>query len=71
MELRRFKDIIGIRNGAEILGFHARNLQVAELDENAWEALQNSDSPIRRELEYWNQENDPEVEDAFETLLTI
>lgn len=64
MELRRYKDIIGIRNGAETLGFHARNLQVAELDETAWNALQDAEAPARSELEAWHNENDPEVEDG-------
>src|SRR5687767_2770191 len=64
VELRRYRDIIGIKIGEEILGFHARNLQVAELDEAAWKAFEETASPAKAELETWHRENDPEVEDA-------
>ena len=65
MELRRYKDVIGIKDGAEIVGFHARNMQVAKLDDLAWEALQDFNAPARAEIEAWHREEDPEVEDAL------
>lgn len=39
-EIRKLKDLIAIRrSNGRILGFHSRNLQVARLSEEAWEAL--------------------------------
>lgn len=51
------------------MGFHARNLQVAVLDQDAWNALDSagaSESPSesRSELEEWNQEIDPNATDS-------
>ncbi len=40
MELRRFKDILGVKSeDGTILGFHGRNLEVAEISREAWSAL--------------------------------
>jgi uncharacterized protein len=56
-------DLIAIRrsNGAAI-GFHARNLQVARLSEESWEALGSSaDSEALRALKEWEESQDPHV----------
>ena len=43
MELRRFKDILGVKSNEDtLLAFHGRNLEVAEISNDAWAAL----SPI-------------------------
>ncbi len=43
MNLRRHEDIIAVRSpGGTPVGFHARNLQVAELSESAWNAMPTS-----------------------------
>lgn len=40
MELRRYKDILAIRTSSgKILGLHTRNLELANLDEQAWSSL--------------------------------
>lgn len=64
MELKRFKDVMAVKKGEKIWGFHARNLQVAELDSLAWRALNEPsvlDSSALREISQWNQETDPGV----------
>jgi uncharacterized protein len=60
MNLRRFKDILAVRSGDEIFGFHARNLQVAKLDEAAWEALTSREpsNEATHEIQSWNGETD-------------
>lgn len=58
MESRRFKDIIAFRTPeGPILGFHARNLEVAELSEQAWRNLAASnDNDIQTELNQWSEQ---------------
>ncbi len=69
MQFRRYKDILATRaENGEVLGFHARNLEVAELSEKVWQALENEitlqkDSEIRAELEVWHKENSPDTTD--------
>ncbi len=70
MKSARFNDILAIRTeGGKVLGFHARNLDVAHLDEAAWNALVDSapSSPdaleARAEIEEWNRTQDPAVQD--------
>lgn len=61
MTLRRYKDILALRDGGKILGFHTRNLQLAELDESAWEALSPSaqvSGEARHEIQDWEKEID-------------
>ncbi len=67
MELRRYKDILAIKKDAKFYGFHASNLQLAELDEVAWEAFHHNTpqtAAAREELEFWNQEIDESVTDG-------
>src|SRR5437868_14639972 len=40
MELRRFKDILALRSeDGDLLAFHARNLEVAHISEDAWDRM--------------------------------
>jgi uncharacterized protein len=76
MELRRFDNILAIKadgsndsSESQLVGFHAHNLQVAEISTNAWQALNPGSlsgdaSEERQELELWNREIDPGVFDA-------
>lgn len=63
MELARYANILGMRTkSGRLLGFHVRNMEVAELSPAAWSALQagpRTSSEARAELEAWNQEIDP------------
>ncbi len=74
MELRRHKDIIAFKkSGTEPVAFHARNLEVAALSQEAWEAMSPTQialaEPVFRtsaeeglqNLEEWNQEQNPAV----------
>lgn len=69
VELRRYKDILAIRGPAgETVGFHARNLEIADLDDDVWAALADettlkSANEIRGELETWQKENSSETSD--------
>lgn len=66
MTLRRYKDILALRDGDTILGFHARNLELATLDEAAWDALAaGSTGPAREELAGWEQYNNPEIKNEI------
>ncbi len=66
MRLARFENILGIETAnGKFVGFHARNLQVAELDENAFNAItEAATSEAREEIETWNRENDAQATDA-------
>ena len=47
MELRRYKDILAIKSPqGDMVGFHARNMEVAELSSELWAALQSPDSDV-------------------------
>lgn len=61
VQLRRHKDIVAFKGTEDQapLAFHARNLELAEISEELWQAM-TSDSPMA-ELEDWHQENNPEV----------
>jgi uncharacterized protein len=67
MTLRRYKDILALKDGNEIFGFHARNLQVARLDESAWKAFLESEEKdvAGQELKTWESENDSEVKNEL------
>lgn len=65
MEQRRFKDIVAFKweQGAP-LAFHARNLEVAEISDEVWESLLNSQDPSTEafdELAAWELEDSPDV----------
>jgi len=68
MEFKRFNHIIAIKTGegprGRLVGFHSHNLQVAELTPELWNAL-SATEPAEEltELEAWNQEIDPAVQD--------
>lgn len=68
MQLARYSNILGLRTqSGKILGFHVRNLHVAELSPAVWNVLSQdlrAQSEERMELEAWNQEIDPRVVDA-------
>ena len=67
MKFVRYDNILAIKTDAgRIVGFHARNMQVAKLDEGVWNALSDdsSTSEERTELELWNKEVDPSAVDA-------
>ncbi len=69
VELRRYKDILAIRGPSGVtVGFHARNLEIADLDDEAWQALadetrlQTADE-VHGELETWHKEISSETSD--------
>jgi len=80
MQLRRHKDIIAVRSGAEApAAFHARNLEVAEISEEMWEHMIPVDfhaskpveilanlinKEVLEETESWLLEENPEVLDG-------
>jgi uncharacterized protein len=74
MELVRQDNIIAIKTRkGRVVGFHAHNLQVAELDAFVWQALRLPELPTvaatnldeaRQELKLWNDEVDEAVSDA-------
>jgi uncharacterized protein len=68
MNLARYQNIVAIKTASgKILGFHARNMQAAQLDDLAWKALTQPDastSEAEEELNTWNSEVDPDVLDA-------
>lgn len=43
MELRRFKDILAVKEAADLpaVAFHAKNLEIAEISESAWFEMRN------------------------------
>ena len=58
MEYRRWNDILALKtNDGKVIGFHSRNLEVAELSEDLWNTM-------RWEL------SRPELEEAFDQLQT-
>jgi uncharacterized protein len=65
MEQRRFKDIVAFRLEHEApFAFHARNLEVAEISEEAWQGLSETHVntvEIEREFEAWETEANPDV----------
>ncbi|MGE0631205.1 MAG: radical SAM protein [Pseudobdellovibrionaceae bacterium] len=64
MTLRRIGDILAMKTEAgPVLGFHSRNLEVAELSEQAWEAATSPDSESEAltELKNWSKEESSEV----------
>jgi uncharacterized protein len=69
MEVRRFKDLIAMKGTQKIWGFHAYNLELAELTEELWSALESEASllalpELKQELETWNAEISPDTQDA-------
>jgi uncharacterized protein len=68
LALARFDQILAIQtDSGKVVGFHSRNLQVAELDPMVWNALKNPESSpadVKAELLEWNQENDESVTDG-------
>jgi len=68
VQLARYRNILGLRTrSGKFLGFHVRNLQVAELSPELWDVLRKdmrSPSEARAELEAWNEEVDPSTVDA-------
>ena len=75
MELRRFNDILALKTADNtLLAFHARNLEVAQISEEAWSAMspttllssvipkiQKETSEPLGELKEWEIENNPKV----------
>jgi uncharacterized protein len=66
MDFRYFDNILAFQAGNQIVGFHAHNLQVAELSPALWKTLGNSepDPEAQTELREWSQEIDPQSSDA-------
>ncbi len=62
MESRRFKDIVAFKFGDQSpLAFHGKNMEIAEVSEDLWEALnprsqQPQSTEIMKDLEVWNSE---------------
>ena len=65
MEIRRYKNILAIQSEPHrIWGFHRLNLDVAELDQEAWQAMAaETNSEALNELDEWSQEIGNETED--------
>lgn len=64
MEQRRFKDIVAFkREQGAPLAFHARNLEIAEISEETWQAMAAEAAPSEafQALNDWETENSPEV----------
>lgn len=64
MEQRRFKDIVAFkREQSAPLAFHARNLEIAEISEETWQAMAAEPTPSEafQALNDWEAENSPEV----------
>lgn len=68
MSLARFDNILAMQTeSGRIVGFHARNLQVARLDQAVWDALEDPTrvgEDVKAEILTWNSEIDPEVTDG-------
>ncbi|MGE3974440.1 MAG: radical SAM protein [Bdellovibrionales bacterium] len=67
-ELKRYKNILAIKKGHEIWGYHTQNLEVAALSSEAWESLSQmasdaSSEPLQ-ELDGWSSAQDSEVTSA-------
>ena len=67
LQIGRFDNVIAIRSGNRVVGFHSHNLQVAELDPQVWAALESpttAPEAVWTELEQWNKEIDTAVTDG-------
>jgi len=64
----RFDNVFAIKTASgRVVGFHAKNLQVAELDPLVWQALEDPErvpADVRDEVLSWNLESDPAVTDG-------
>jgi uncharacterized protein len=58
MQLKRWNDILAIKTeSGRFVGYHARNLEVAEISEEIWNGLESSmDSDAEEQLLAWSQE---------------
>ncbi|RME18225.1 MAG: hypothetical protein D6797_00855, partial [Bdellovibrio sp.] len=79
IEARVFKNILALKTPEQkIIGFHASNLELAELDEETWQTFNKAPNALipgpftfptlpetsaKKEIEQWNQENFSEVHD--------
>jgi uncharacterized protein len=71
MELRRYKDILALKSEeGTLLAFHARNMEVAQISESAWQQIPpleitpgiiQKEFEALEELQTWEAENNPEV----------
>lgn len=65
MEQRRYKDIVAFKwDQGTPLAFHARNLEIAEISEQAWAGMKEdtlASSEAQLELKAWEQEINPDV----------
>lgn len=66
LQLKRFENVLAMKTATgKVVGFHALNLQVAELDPSLWEALDvDASTEARIELKQWNEELDAAVTDG-------
>ncbi len=68
MSLARFDNILAIKTeSGRTVGFHARNLQVARLDDVVWDALEDpsrASEDVKSEILQWNAEDDKDVTDG-------
>ncbi len=54
---RQYNNIVSFKNeSGEILGFHSENLEVAQLDEDCWQALETKSGEVFDELVSWDKE---------------
>ncbi|MCB0365244.1 MAG: radical SAM protein [Bdellovibrionaceae bacterium] len=75
MNLRRYQDIVAFRGPTgQVMGFNTQNLEIATLDEEAWEAMNASDqweTTAHLELKRWSQETGPLASQTNPTTHTI
>lgn len=62
LELKRMNEILALRTpSGRVVGFHASNLEVAQLSEQAWKSFQ--EAPVSEVLD-WDKEKNPRVRSA-------
>jgi uncharacterized protein len=84
LQIRRFKDIVAFRQGEETpVAFHARNMELAEISEDAWQSLASgsflsAEAPdlvsygeASSELREWESDENPEVHSDEPLKFTI
>lgn len=72
MELRRYKDVVAIQSGKHVWGFHAHNMELAELTPELWSALETEatlqqNQQLLSEIESWHNEKSSDTHDALDS----
>lgn len=66
IQIKRFENVLAMKTATgKVVGFHALNLQVAELDPSVWDAIDTASTiEAQTELKQWNDERDAAVTDG-------